>query len=185
MAPGYPAYSRPLLAPLPERKRHPARRAGIVALVVAVLPACAGGAIFATRLVNQAGSAQAGSSSGAGAVVYQNSFSSTSDTSGWAQDPHCFTGIDGYHVADSYVCLVPAGEQANFSLSVNIKQLSGPTTQGYGIIFRHTGSGSDYSFFIDSNSKWLFTKCVGTDCSDGADFTANAAIVAASTRPTP
>jgi len=108
-------------------------------------------------------------------VIYQNTFASNAE--GWAQDPgHCSFGSDGYHATNGYACYAPIGDQSDVIISVNVQQLSGPTTSAYGIILRRASLGNSYQFLIDSNGKWVFAKCVSNTCSKLIDFTSNAAI---------
>jgi hypothetical protein len=107
--------------------------------------------------------------------VYSNTFSSSADD--WAQDPqHCFLADDGYHAASCYYCTVPVAEQDNVDISVNVRQVSGPTNWSYGLFFRQQDIDNHYAFMITSNGEWVFVRCVAADCTTPVYFTANSAI---------
>lgn len=186
---GYPPsqYARPpLISSLPEHKPHTGRIVGIVALVVVVLATCTGGALIVMRSLGQATATRTPSTATAtristpvgtatATVIYGNTFSS--DASGWPQDPgKCFLGSGGYHSVNGYLCYAPAGVQTDADISVSVQQISGHTTTAYGIVLRRVGIGNYYRFMIDSNSKWLFDKCVNDICTALIAFTHNAAI---------
>jgi hypothetical protein len=146
--------------------------------VVVVLAACTGVSIFA---INALGTSTGPGTTGAIAtptpaetVLYQNTFKSTADD--WTQDDHCQSKTDGYHIADGFICYAPIGAQSDMNATVDVQQVSGPTTTGYGIVFRRVSVGNYYRFLIDSNGKWFFDKCVDGACTTLTDFTANAAI---------
>jgi hypothetical protein len=107
-------------------------------------------------------------------VIYQNTL--TTASSDWQSDQNCFFGSDGYHIKGSFLCFAPAGTLGDLDMSVQVKQISGPTTNAYGIALRRPSSGNRYEFDIDSNSKWLFVKCVNDNCTNLSDFTATSAI---------
>lgn len=191
--PGYPlgqgsGYPQQPYAPPPKKSRA-GLVVGIIVAVVVVLAACSGVSIFALRSLrhapvastsgaptSSAGSQSTSAPSTANAtVIYQNTFASNAE--GWAQDPgHCSFGSDGYHATNGYACYAPIGDQSDVIISVNVQQLSGPTTSAYGIILRRASLGNNYQFLIDSNGKWVFVKCVSNTCSKLIDFTSNAAI---------
>lgn len=183
MAPGYPQPGQPPFAPLPERKSHTGLIVTIVSIVVVVLAACVGGTLWAAHTLGQttiSGAptstvSETPASSPTATVIYGATFAS--DATGWSQDAgHCFLGTGGYHAAHGYTCFAPIGQQADVDISVKAQQVSGPTTWGYGIVLRHQGPGNTYAFMIDSNGKWVFAKCAGSNCDNLVDFTANDAI---------
>lgn len=172
-----------LLAPLPERKRSRARLVlGIVVAVVVLLAACTGGTIWAlnsqgqSKATNHSGTPGASASPGE-ILTYGETFASSAN--GWAEDPeHCYLDNDGYHAKNNYICYAPASAQTDATISVTGQQLSGATTDGYGLAFRlaNDNSGSGYRFGIDSESEWVFAKCVNRQCTNLVDFTSNSAI---------
>jgi hypothetical protein len=101
-------------------------------------------------------------------IIYQDPLTSPSPT--WINDPSlgCFFGSGGYHVKNQLSCGVPPGTYnvpgndpgddrlGNADISVQVKQISGPTTQLYGIGFRDF-----YQFDIESDGKWAFRVCHG------------------------
>lgn len=184
-APGYvpPGYTQGLRPPPPvRRQRRVGLIVGIIAAVVVLLAACAGGAIWATRSMGEANGANffgtpaaSTSSTPDESVVYYESFSTSAE--GWAQDPgHCYLDQDGYHAQNNYLCFAPIGDQANGSVSVLAQQLSGPTTKGYGLTFRRLDADNGYRFAIDGEGEWAFDKCVNGACTTLVVFTPNSAI---------
>ena len=184
-APGYVPQGSPpqrLLAPLPERKRSRARLILPVIAVVVLLAACTGGTVLAlhslgqSKATNHSGTPAASASPGE-ILTYGESFASTAD--GWAEDPeHCFLDNVGYHARNNYICYAPTSAQTDATISVTVQQLSGATTEGYGLAFRlaNDDSGSGYRFGIDGESEWVFAKCVNRQCTNLVDFTSNSAI---------
>ena len=69
---------------------------------------------------------------------------------------------------------------------MQVKQISGPTTRGYGLSLRDDALPQQkdprYDFYIDSNSKWAVVRCDGlgsdgyANCTTLVDFTASDAI---------
>jgi hypothetical protein len=173
------SYPRPLLAPLPERKPRAGRVVGILALVVVVIVACTGGALFAIHLLGQTTTSAPSKTAGTPTpdVIYGAKLTSIVGAEGWSEVlDECFLGSDGYHVVRGYLCFAPAGTQTDVDVSLMVKQISGPTNYSYGIVFRRVALGNYYLFMIDSNSKWLFDKCVNDTCTRLVDFTPNDAI---------
>ena len=191
LQPGYPppGYPQQPFAPPPQRKSRTGLIVGIVVAVVVVLVACTGGTLLALRSLAQsptttldptatlpsATATSAATPTVAGTVLYQNTFAS--EDNGWKDDQiNCFLKDDGYHVANNYSCYAPVGVQTDVNVSVAVRQVSGPTTWPYGIMFRLDNAGNDYQFMIDSNSKWVFVKCTADKCAAAVDYTHNAAI---------
>lgn len=107
-------------------------------------------------------------------ILYQSTLAT--DTGDWTVDQNCFYGAGGYHIKGGFVCYAPSGILVNVDVSVQVKQVAGPTTYPYGIVFRRASKGNYYDFKVDSNSKWILLKCVDDTCTRLVDFTANAAI---------
>lgn len=166
----------------PPKKRRVGMIIGIVAAaVVVVLVACAGVTLVALRSLGDTtnttatGPNAAASPTSSGTVIYSDTFAS--DATGWVQTAgECTLQSDGYHIASLYICYAPVGEQTDVTVSVNVQQVSGPTTHPYGIVFRRVSVGNYYVFRIDSNGEWIFNKCVDSNCTRIVDFTTNAAI---------
>ena len=91
-----------------------------------------------------------------GTTLYQSSLKG--DAGGWVSDAHCISKADGYHIIGAYLCYAPVTQQGTVDITVTAKQLSGPTSLLYGIVFRATGKGNYYLFAIDANGKWAFVK---------------------------
>ncbi len=181
MAPGYPqpGYPQSPLASQPARKSRTGLIVGVIALVVVVLAACTGGTLFAIHSLGQARvtgtPTPVVSPTLSSTKVYSNTFASNAD--GWLQDPgHCYLGSDGYHAAAGYYCTAPTVEQDNVDISVKAQQVSGPTTQGYGLVFRLQDKDNFYAFMIVGNGEWVVLRCVNDDCTTPVYFTANDAI---------
>ncbi len=187
MAPGYApsGYPQGPLAPLPERKKsHTGLIVGIVAVVVVVLAACAGGTLWAVHSLGQTTvSAPSGTETPSAAaspteaetVIYGNTFKT--DDEGWLDEPgHCFLKSDGYHVTNTWACYAPIGTQTDVDISVTAQQVGGPANWPYGIIFHRASLGNSYQFMIDSNSDWVLFKCVNDTCTKLVDYTSNNAI---------
>ena len=172
-------YGYPQQQPPAPKKSRTGLIVGIVVGVVVLLAACAGISIFAisalgTASISTGTPGAVATATPAETVVYQNAFTSTAED--WAQDNNCQSKSDGYHIADGFICYAPIGNQSDVNVTVNVQQVSGPTTTGYGIAFRRASAGNFYEFLIDSNGKWFFDKCVDSTCTTIVDFTANAAI---------
>ena len=175
---GNPPYGYPQQPP-PPKKRRTGLIVGIVVAVVVVLAACTGISVFAINALGQVNTSTgtpgaSATSTPAETVLYQNTFKSTADD--WTQDNNCQSKTDGYHIADGFICYAPIGAQSDVNATVDVQQVSGPTTTGYGLVFRRASVGNYYRFLIDSNGKWFFDKCVESTCTTLVDFTANAAI---------
>jgi hypothetical protein len=96
--------------------------------------------------------------------------------SAWENDSHCYFDTDGYHIRDAFICYAPIGSQVDGTESVTVKQITGPTNYGYGLVFRRVSKGNYYFFGIDSNGKWLLEKVVNDKATRLQDFTVNLAI---------
>lgn len=100
----------------------------------------------------------------------------------WQNGAASTFAADGYHLNNAVVCLAPNPPVAAFAdgtVSVQAKQVGGPTTQGYSLVFRAGGSGSVpdfYAFLIDGNGKWRAFKVIGGQATFFGPFTANPAI---------
>ena len=166
------------LAPAPQRKNRTGLIVGIVAAAVVLLVACIGGTIFAVHTLGRTSAAAhrpAASPTLSSSKVYSNTFSSSADD--WTVIPqHCFLANDGFHVAGGYYCTVPVVEQDNVDVSVNVRQVSGPTNWSYGLFFRQQDKDNDYAFMINSSGDWVFLRCLNADCTTPVYFTANDAI---------
>jgi hypothetical protein len=109
-----------------------------------------------------------------GTTLYQSSLKGAAG--GWVNDSHCLSKSDGYHITGAYLCYAPVTQQGNVDISVTAKQLSGPVSLLYGIVFRASGKGNYYLFAIDANGKWAFAKLHNNTTSYLIQPTASAAI---------
>lgn len=107
---------------------------------------------------------------------------SAPDQYDWQNGAGCSVEADGYHINTAAVCLAPSPPVAAFAdgtVSVQAKQMSGPLTTGYSLVFRAGGSGSVpdfYAFLIDGNGKWRAFKVIGGQATFFGPFAANPAI---------
>lgn len=104
----------------------------------------------------------------------------TAPAAGWASGPECtFTG-NGLVVqpngGQAYICLAPTSPLADFSVTVTVRQISGPPTHAFGIAFRHAAPKSYYFFGIDGKGHFTFTTVVNDVSHTIIPFTTNAAI---------
>jgi hypothetical protein len=124
------------------------RRWLIVCLVVASVIVLAG-----------AGAAMAALTSRNGPVLFSDAL--TSDSGHWPTDASCSFQPDGYHIADGRICYADAGDFSNADVSVQLRQVSGPTAGVFsGIAFRRVSQGNLYTFGISAGGQWAFTKTV-------------------------
>jgi hypothetical protein len=176
--PGFP----PQFAPPPKKGN-----GLVIGIIVAILVVLVGGGAAAVALSHggkttaATGTPTATSTLGPTAtpkptVVYQQSFASEPPSADWSQDDNCFYSGGGYHIKNGYFCFAPAGDQADVSITVDAKQISGDTTLPYGIGFRRPAQGKHYEFDVDSASEWVFYSCDPTTCSPVVDYTKNSAI---------
>ena len=176
---GYAQPPSPYMYPSsPQRKNHTGLIVGIVAATVVLLVACTGGTLFAVHSLGRTSAAAhrpAASPTLSASKVYSNTFTSSADD--WTVIPqHCFLANDGFHAAGGYYCTVPVAEQDNVDVTVNVRQVSGPTNWSYGLFFRQQDKDNDYAFMINSSGEWVFVRCVNADCTTPVYFTANDAI---------
>ncbi len=179
--PGYPpGYGGQPPTP-PRKKTNVGLIVGIV--VGAVLVVCVGcvGLLYAAGRLSGSISISTPTLSGPTAtptptVLYSDPLTAGATSLGGTQ--HCIPQSDGLHVHDNFACYVPAGTLTNVDVTVQVKQLSGKTIEPYGIEVRRSDSGWD-EFDIDSNSKFIIFRCVGSACATNTrivNYTASAAI---------
>jgi hypothetical protein len=100
--------------------------------------------------------------------------------SGWEDRAGCDTfQADGFHFTNANICTAPdpSAPFANGTVSVIAKQISGPVTQGYSLVFRaNLDSPSFYAFLIDSNGSWRALKVVANQPTFLGSWTSTAAI---------
>ena len=91
-----------------------------------------------------------------GAILYQSSLEGVAG--GWINVSHCSYSAGGYDITGAYLCYAPVTQQGDVDITVTAKQLSGPYSLLYGIVFRASGKGDYYLFGIDGNGKWTVAK---------------------------
>jgi hypothetical protein len=175
--PGYP------MPQPPQRKRNLGLIIGVPVAIVLVL--CIGGiaalAYIGSRVststtTNPGTSATSTSSTPTEQVLFQDALTSSSHQDGWPDDANCGFASDGYHVKGAYLCYSPGDDVSNGSISVQVAQVSGDTTQDYGLVFRRASKGNYYVFAILSSGKWDFYKGVNNTASNVVEPTTNSAI---------
>lgn len=186
--PSYPmAYAPPAWGAPPPYAPVPAPRRSRTGLIVGVVVAAAlvlvaGVGAAGVYLANQGANNTVGSGSATtiaatptATVIFQDAL--TADNGGWAVDPpHCQYANGGYLISNNYVCYAPAGIIGDATVSVQAKQVQGPTTSLFGIALRRVSKGNFYVFEIDSNSEWDFVKAVNGNATEIVSPTQNAAI---------
>lgn len=167
---GYPG-GMPPAPPAPKQNKNVL----IIGAIVAVLVVAGIGAVFAlgghkgtSTLTPTATIAKthpiptATSTSASGGVIYQNALTSSAD--GWTTDSHCSFSSDGYHIQGGYICYAPINQQSDMDVSVQVSQLSGDASSGFGVVFRRASQGNYYSFRIDSGGEWAAFVCQNGNC---------------------
>jgi hypothetical protein len=99
---------------------------------------------------------------------------------GWEDRAGCATfQADGFHFTNANICDAPdpSAPFADGVVSVTAKQISGPVTQGYSLVFRaNLDNPSFYAFLIDSNGAWRALKVVANQPTFFGPWTPTAAI---------
>jgi hypothetical protein len=175
---GYPPYFAPPPPP-PVRRKGPVIAIVASILVVIALIGAGGAAVLLSHKGTPSGTPGAQTSySGTNAAgpaatptvtpdtnaYFQDNFSS--NTSGWANDSHCFYGSDGYHIRDGYVCFAPTDQLANVGASADMTQIAGETNWFYGVVVRLQNVKNFYAMYVDSNGEWKFAKVVNGQHTD-------------------
>ncbi len=150
---------------------------GIIVAVGVVLIACTGATLWGMRLTAHTtvldpdlatATARANPPSPSvsiGGVIYQNTFAS--DDKGWRNnEDDCYLGNDGYHVTSGHYCFAPISSLTDFDITVDAEQVSGPSTNLYGIAFRADTAGNYYQFLIDSSGEWVLYSCKNYNCAN-------------------
>ncbi|HEY7781415.1 MAG TPA: hypothetical protein VIC85_14500 [Ktedonobacterales bacterium] len=107
-------------------------------------------------------------------VLFQDPL--TTNTNGWAvETSHCEFTHGGYFI-NGRICYAPAGDIQDGSVSVQVRQLSGPITWTMGIAFRRQSVGNYYAFGIYGNGQWVFYKAVNDNLTVLKPFTPSSAI---------
>src|SRR5260370_12254811 len=90
-------------------------------------------------------------------TIFKDPLTAGSHDAGWYTDGgSVYFQSDGYHVGNGYECYAPIGSQTDFNFSVQVKQTSGGSTQGFGIIFRAiANTPKEYVFAITSNGHFF------------------------------
>jgi hypothetical protein len=183
LPPGYPLYAPGMPPGYPTPASPPARKSrmgliiGIVAAaLVAVLVTSVGVALALTsgRIASLAG--EAPTTLPTPTLVESPVFDDplTSPQHPWPVSDHCFFAADGYHIKDSRICFAPTGVFGDQSIRVRVKQISGSSDHGVGVVFRVRDRAAEnrYTFLVFSDGTWNFYKFVNgtrTDIEDNTD----------------
>jgi hypothetical protein len=176
-------WMKPSLPPAPVKprpSRNRRRLASIIAFIV-ILGACAGYG-YLTFVVHGGPKPTSATNIPDTNALFSDPL--TSDINGWSViDSHCFFQDNTYHIKDSVVCFAPYTHSvSDASITVQAKQVAGPLTQLYGIIFRGSNrlagstDGNWYEFAIDSDRQWGFFKSINGTGSIIVDETTSTAI---------
>jgi hypothetical protein len=187
---GYPGAYPPQQQP-PKRSRAPLI-AGIIggALLLCVVACVAvfalGGGVqaFMTGLSSGYNSASALATQTAQAqatptvsetILYQDSLADS--PSGWADDSHCASKSDGYHIGGGYICLAPDSTSiSDVDVKVDVKGVKTGSNTSYALVFRHASQGNYYDFEITPDGQWAFYKVVNNKATAISDYQSSAAI---------
>jgi hypothetical protein len=126
------------------------------ALILALLVVVGWGAMQALTHIRSGGGATTGAPQGT--VLLRDPL--TSNAHGWPDDADCSIRQDGYHVVGGIICSAPTGTLADLDVSVQTREVSGPTDHFFGIGLRAGGANlaDRYLFGVDANGKWVFGK---------------------------
>jgi hypothetical protein len=104
----------------------------------------------------------------------------TTQLAGWPSNQDCFFGSDGYHVVGAHYCAVPTNPLSDLGVEVTVAQVSGQTSDYFGIAIRLNNPSSyeaGYRFLIDGAGDWTIDKCLGDgSCSRLSSGAASSAI---------
>jgi len=88
-------------------------------------------------------------------VVFQDSLAASDRK--WFTSGNSYFANGGYTVQGYWITYAPTNNLSNVTISVRTRQISGPTDQFYGIVFRG-GNGNTYYFFgVSANQQWTFS----------------------------
>lgn len=138
-------------APAPPRKKRTGLIVGITLGVVVLVASCLGISFTVLSALSQH------------ALPFQDAL--TSNTNGWKEaNGQCFFQDNSYHIENGYTCFAPVVQASDVNITVQARQLSGPLTQHYGIVFRHVDDNNWYEFILNSDTEWGFYKTLnGTE----------------------
>jgi len=88
-------------------------------------------------------------------VVFQDSMA-TNDRKWFTSGSASFAN-GGYTIQGYLITYAPTHNLGNVTVSVRVRELSGPTDQFYGLVFRGANSNTYYFFGVSANQRWTFT----------------------------
>ncbi len=136
---------------------------GVVALIIILIVALALGAHHTPTAAishtptshHSATATPQATATPAGQIVYQDSL--TTNDRKWFTSGNAYFGNGGYTVQGYWITYAPTHNLSNVTISVRTRQLSGPTNQFYGILFRGANANTYYFFGVSANQQWTFT----------------------------
>lgn len=96
-------------------------------------------------------------------TIFRDQLTANSHNAGWYTDGgSVYFQSDGYRIGNGYECYVPIASQTDFNVSVQVKEIGGTNTQGFGITFRAVANTpKEYVFAITSNGSFYAFNRVG------------------------
>jgi hypothetical protein len=99
----------------------------------------------------------------------------TTSTTGWLVNASVFFRGDGYHITHGLLVPAPVPAVANFDVAVQVAQIQGATSEGFGLAFRMAGHSYD-AFLIYANGTWQAFRISGATRTPLTPVTRSAAI---------
>ncbi|MBF6591799.1 MAG: hypothetical protein IVW57_14925, partial [Ktedonobacterales bacterium] len=99
-------------------------------------------------------------------VSNSDSYALTSVADGWTNTSPCTFKGDGYHISAAEICYAPSNALTSGTISVQVKQISGPPASIFGLVFHRVSKGNYYSFRIDGAGEWAFFRVVNGSAGD-------------------
>jgi hypothetical protein len=85
----------------------------------------------------------------------------TASATGWPVSASAFFRGDGYHITHGLLVSAPVPAVTNFDVAVQVTQISGATSEGFGLAVRVSGQRYD-AFLIYANGTWQAFRVSGT-----------------------
>jgi hypothetical protein len=87
--------------------------------------------------------------------VFQDSLNSSSGK--WENDSHAFYSNGGYELNGAWFTFSPVSNLGNGTVSVKLREISGPSDQFAGILFRSANNSYFYVFGVSESQQWTFS----------------------------
>jgi len=88
-------------------------------------------------------------------ITYQAPLSSA--TRNWPISGHSFFANGGYELSGAWISYAPANTFSDGVVSVQMRQLSGPADQFYGLLVRGANNNLYYFFGVNGSQQWTFS----------------------------